>query len=88
MGLFGPEFTREVVVDEPGLARLVRSLHWNNPGIVGAARGVGLTIFAQSRGTFLVRLTRRQESILREAMRSYEFDDVFGPGARGDADGS
>ena len=88
MGLFGPEFTREVVVDAEGLARLVQSLHWNKSGIVGLARGVDLTIYAQSSGNFLVRLTRNQESILREAVTRYEFDDVFGPRARGAGDGS
>lgn len=70
----------EVVVGESGLAQLVRDLHWSGElGMVSGIHGPTLTIFAQSRGTFLVRLPPWQADILVDRLPRIALHSVYGP---------
>jgi hypothetical protein len=68
----------QLVVGESGLAELIRDLHWSQ-GPFGLASGIDIRVFAQSRGTFLVKLYPDQVKILTDKLPRVTLETQYGP---------
>lgn len=68
----------DIVVGESGLAQLVRDLHWSM-GLYGFANGTAIRVFAQSRGTFLVKLHPDQVKDLTDRIPRLTLESQYGP---------
>lgn len=68
----------DIVVGESGLAQLVRDLH-GCQGLYGYANGIGIRVFAQSRGTFLVKLYPDQVKSLTARIPRVTLETQYGP---------
>lgn len=68
----------QLVVGESGLAELIRDLHWSE-GPLGYAAGIDIRVFAQSRGTFLVKLYPDQAKTLTDKLPRVTLESQYGP---------
>lgn len=67
----------EIVCDEEGLGRLIQELCWDG-SLVTMATGIYVNVFAQSRGTFLVKLDKGQTRYLSGKLPNWSLQDRYG----------